>query len=354
MTPLFLSRPVYLLLFYLLSVVYLIGLFVPLMDNDSAHHANIALRMHLTGDYVNLVDQGKDYLDKPHLLFWMSALSYHVFGVTAFAYKFPSFLFSIFGIYATYRLGKTLYNSETGRLAALITASAFAYILANNDVRMEAMLTAAVALALWQGAEWVNHKKIIHALGTALGLALGFCIKGHIGVLTPLIGICFYVLQRKDWKCFYHPHLAIIILFFFILIAPVLYCYYLQFDQHPEKLIRGQAGRSGVRFILWQQIFERFEGKGFAAAPNKDYLFFFHSFLWVFAPWSILAYIAFFNRLKNLRTQEWLTAGTLLVTGLLINFSGFKLPHYLNIIFPVSAVLTAAFLLQQRERPAIL
>ena len=34
----------------------------------------------------------------------------------------------------------------------------------------------------------------------------------------------------------------------------------------------------------------------------------------------------------------------------MITLSGFKLPHYLNIIFPVTAVFTAAYLLEQWER----
>ena len=143
----FLSSSIYKFLFALLGLVYIIGLFVPLMDNDSAHHADIALHMYLTGDYVSLVDHAGDYLDKPHLHFWLSAFSYKVFGVTTFAYKLPSFLFTILGTYSTYRLGKSLYDNEVGKLAALIIASSFAYILANNDVRMDAMLTAAVAFS---------------------------------------------------------------------------------------------------------------------------------------------------------------------------------------------------------------
>src|SRR5688572_4834884 len=149
------------------------------MDNDSAHHANIALRMHLTGDYVNLVDYGRDYLDKPHLHFWLCALSYKIFGVTGFAYKFPSFLFTILGTYSTYRLGKALYNLETGKLASLIIASSFAYILANNDVRMDAILTASIAFATWQLVAFIHDKKMVNIAGAALGLALGFCTKGH-------------------------------------------------------------------------------------------------------------------------------------------------------------------------------
>jgi hypothetical protein len=34
----------------------------------------------------------------------------------------------------------------------------------------------------------------------------------------------------------------------------------------------------------------------------------------------------------------------------MLTFSGFKLPHYLNIIFPATAVMTAAFLVQRWER----
>lgn len=346
------SRTQYILLFSFLALVYIIGLFVPLMDNDSAHHADIALRMYLTGDYVNLVDHGKDYLDKPHLHFWLSAFSYSIFGVTGFAYKLPSFLFTVLGTFSTYRLGKGLYNSEVGRMAALIVASAFAYLLANNDVRMDAILTASIIFATWQLVDWVNNKKPVNAIGAALGLALGFCTKGHIAVFTPAVGIFFYILYKKDWRSFYHPQLVVLLLSFALFISPVVYCYYLQYDLHPEKVVRGKSGRSGVAFILWQQNFERFQGDSFGADAKNDYLFFFHSFLWAFAPWSILAFIAFFKRLKSIasRWHEWLTIGTFIVFALMISFSGFKLPHYLNIIFPASAVLTASYLVEQREK----
>ena len=352
MQPSILSRSQYILLFSFLGLVYIIGLFVPLMDNDSAHHANIALRMYLTSDYVSLVDHGKDYLDKPHLHFWLSAWSYSVFGVTGFAYKFPSFLFTILGTYSTYRLGRSLYNSEVGRLAALIVTSAFAYILANNDVRMDAILTASIIFATWQGVEWVNNKRIINAIGFALGLALGFCTKGHIGVVIPAVGIFFYILYTKAWKSFYHPQLLLILLSSALFIAPVVYCYYLQFDLHPEKIIRGKSGRSGIEFILWQQNFERFQGDSFGADGKNDYLFFFHSFLWAFAPWSIIGFAAFFGRLKSFATRqhEWLTLSMFTLMLLLMTFSGFKLPHYLTIIFPTTAVLTAAYLVEQREK----
>ncbi|HNA91615.1 MAG TPA: glycosyltransferase family 39 protein, partial [Chitinophagaceae bacterium] len=171
------SKTTYYFLFALLALVYVVGLFVPLMDNDSAHHANIALHMYLTGDFVSLIDHHGAYLDKPHLHFWLCAFSYKIFGVNTFAYKLPSFLFTVLGVYSTFRLGKLLYNEATGKLAALILASSFAFILANNDVRMDAILTACIAFSIWQLVAWMQNKKIIHVFGAALGLALGFCTK---------------------------------------------------------------------------------------------------------------------------------------------------------------------------------
>lgn len=351
MNTFFLPATTYKFLFTLLGLIYIAGLFVPLMDNDSAHHANIALRMHLTGDYVNLIDYGKDYLDKPHLHFWLCAFSYKLFGVTSFAYKFPSFLFTILGTYSTYRLGKALYDNETGKLATLIVASAFAYMLANNDVRMDAILTASIALATWQLVAFIQDKKLLHTAGAALGLALGFCTKGHIAVFVPAVGALCYILYRKEWKIFLNWKWIVVLLLFGLFIAPVVYCYYLQYNLHPEKIVRGKDNINGVQFILFGQSVERFQGDSFGSDSKNDYFFFLHSFLWAFAPWCILAYIAIAGRLRQLlkRKEEWLTTGIFIIVLLVVSFSGFKLPHYLNIVFPSTAVLTAAFIMTKRN-----
>jgi 4-amino-4-deoxy-L-arabinose transferase-like glycosyltransferase len=356
----FLSNRIYIFLFSLLGLVYLSGLFVPLIDNDSAHHAGIALRMHLTGDYVSLIDQSGDYLDKPHLLFWLCAVSYKIFGVTAFAYKFPSFLFTILGTYSVYRLGKSLYNNETGKLAALIIASAFAYILANNDVRMDAILTAGIAFATWQLVEFINHKKIMNIAGAAPGLAIGFCTKGHIAVFVPAVATLFYILYKKEWKLLYNWKWLLLLLLFGLFISPVVYCYYLQYNLHPEKIVRGKDHINGIKFILLNQSVERFSG-GMGGDAKNDYFFFLHSFLWAFAPWSILTYMAVTGRIKNFLQrkpapvvtgrEEWATTGVFIVVAIIVSLSGFKLPHYINIIFPAAAVMTAVYLLKQQSKP---
>jgi hypothetical protein len=234
-----------------------------------------------------------------------------------------------------------------GKLAALIVASSFGYILATNDVRMDAILTSAIIFATLHLIKFIQQKQqwVSIVLGS-LGLALGFSTKGHIGVLLPVIAVLAYIIYLRQYELFYSWKWLIVIVLFFLFISPVLFAFYYQFNLHPEKEIRGENNINGIKFILWNQNTERFKGEKFGDAGSKDYSFFFHSFLWTFFPWAILAYYSVVKRVKHFfsRKQEWLTTIVFLITFLIISFAGYKLPHYLNIVFPFCAIMVAQLL----------
>jgi hypothetical protein len=124
------------------------------MDNDSGHHADIALRMYLTAIMLLYMIIAAIILISRIFFSGLSAeLSY--FWRYFFCLPVSFFSFYYLGTYSIFRLGKELYGHEIGKLAALIAASSFCYILANNDVRMDAILTAAIAFATWQLVAYV-------------------------------------------------------------------------------------------------------------------------------------------------------------------------------------------------------
>jgi 4-amino-4-deoxy-L-arabinose transferase-like glycosyltransferase len=68
--------------------VHLIGvLSIPLMDIDAAQYASISREMLERNSFLQIYDLGKDYLDKPPMLFWLSALSMKIFGISDWAYR---------------------------------------------------------------------------------------------------------------------------------------------------------------------------------------------------------------------------------------------------------------------------
>jgi 4-amino-4-deoxy-L-arabinose transferase-like glycosyltransferase len=125
---------------------------------------------------------------------------------------------------------------------------------------------------------------------------------------------------------------------------------------HPEKLVNGSYGNSGVKFLLWSHSVDRFSGnRNLVASP--EFSFFFHTILWAFLPWTVLLVTGVFSRCKELWetrfasffSREQLSFAGVWAIFILMSFAKFKLPHYLNILFPLMSIFSAAWLWQLRE-----
>jgi len=343
----------YWFLLLLIFVAYLVGMCSTLLENDSAQFAVMAMRMFQENDFINLFKGPNEYLDKPHMHYWLAALSYKIFGLHDWAYRIPAILATLLGAFSCYGLGKLLYNVDTGKLAALIFMTAQTIVLSVIDVRTDAVLTGFAIFAIWQLAAYIEKKQLKHIVLGAIGTGIAFATKGQIAILVIGLPLLCHLAYTNKWNRFLSWKVLVALAVFILTIAPMLYAYYQQFDLHPEKIIRGRGDRSGVFFILWEQSFERMSGSGQGIGKNSsDYLFFFHTFLWVFLPWTFIAILGISSRIKALiklrfafRPQyEFLTVGGIILIFIIISFAQFKLPHYLNIAIPLFSVLTAAYL----------
>lgn len=334
---------------YLLLIAVLLNataLCSEIMEPDGALYAAIAKHIALTGDWVNLYGDGHDWLDKPHLPFWLAAVSFRCMGVNAFAYKLPAFLCWLAGLYYTWRLALVLYGRSVAQLTALIYATALHAILANFDVRAEAYLTAFVVAAiyyLYQAGE--TNRPWRYLIAGAFCCALAVMTKGVFVLITIGAGLVIYQLVTRQWKWFL-IYWWIVLALTAVFILPELYSLYRQFDSHPEKIVFGQTHVSGIRFFFWDSQFGRFFNSG-PIKGHGDVTFFLHTVLWAFLPWSLFLYVAVVQLLRKktpFQQRHWVAAGGALVSFLLFSFSGFQLPHYIVIVFPQLAMLTAAWL----------
>lgn len=349
------------LLFALAALVYFSGMFLEVMDVDSAQYASIAREMLDNGQFLEIQHQGRDYLDKPPLLFWTTAAFYYLFGIHDWTFRLSSILFSILGIISTYKLGHLLYNKRTGFISAVVLMTSQAFILMNHDVRTDTILTNAIVFAVWKITEFLYYQQRRDLIWGFTGIAIAMMAKGPLGLMVPALAIGSYLIGRKRYKDLFRKEWIIGIFWVLLLLAPMTYGLYKQFDLHPEKelLFLSDAGNtyktgvSGVKFFYWTQSFGRLTGENVWKDQSGPF-FFVHTFLWAFLPWALIAIVALFWRiynairdiLKGNKKQEWLTLGGFILPFLALSTSGYKLPHYINVVFPFAAIITAEFILR--------
>jgi hypothetical protein len=92
----------------------------------------------------------------------------------------------------------------------------------------------------------------------------------------------------------------------FVFALPELIALYAQFDLHPEKIMFGHNHVSGIRWFFIDSQFGRFFGTGPIMTTNPPplhQLFFIHTFLWSFLPWSLLYPVAIYYSVRYFKKQ---------------------------------------------------
>jgi hypothetical protein len=126
---------------------------------------------------------------------------------------------------------------------------------------------------------------------------------------------------------------------------------YDQFDLHPDKIVNGKTGVSGLRFFYWTQSFGRITGES-VWNNGAGISFLLQNMLWSFLPWILFFIAALIWQIKNIvlqkftikKTAEAICLGGFILTYLSLGMSKYQLPHYIFVGFPFAAIITAVYL----------
>jgi 4-amino-4-deoxy-L-arabinose transferase-like glycosyltransferase len=287
------------------------GLLIDILEPDGALYATIAKTIARSGDFINLYVDGKDWLDKPHFPFWMAALSFRLLGINGFAYKFPALLFWGIGAWYTWRLALSVYGKPIAQLSTLIYVSAAHLVISNNDVRAEPYLTGLIIGSVYHfykvsrtPASWrltgQSARPWLHLVAGSLFAGAALMTKGPFVLVTIAGGLILDWVIGGEWSQFRGIRWWIAIILTALFTLPEIYCLYVQFDTHPEKLVFGHTGVSGVRWFFWDSQFGRFFNTG-PIRGSGDPFFYFHTLLWAFLPWSVMLYAAVIQKCRGFR-----------------------------------------------------
>ncbi len=330
-------------------IVYCIGAFaIPLMDVDAAQYASISREMLEKQSYLQLFDLNADYLDKPPMLFWLSALSMKFFGIYDWVYRIPSLLFLGLALFSTFQFAKLFYSITTARLATLMLASSQAFFLIAHDVRTDTMLVGWVMAAICALSYWTVQKQNKHFFIAVIAIAGGMMTKGPIALVVPILCFVPEWFCKKDWSYFFKPIYIVGIIIIALLLFPMTWGLYQQFDLHPGKIINHRPIQSGVEFYYWTQSFGRYTGEN-AFKEMGYFTFLLENMFWSFLPWIFVFLWALVAKFVSIikegllsPTNERISFFGFVLTYLVLSRSQAQLPHYIFVVFPLAAVLTAA------------
>ena len=314
-----------------------LGLWIPVMNVDAAQYASMSREMAETGSYLQVYNRGGDYLDKPPLLFWLSAALMQVFGASTLWYKLPSFLFSVFAGYGIFRIATLNRNVEAGMYAALIWFTSQAWFLMTLDVRTDLLLTSCIALSVWQFEEWFASGKYKHTLFAGIFVGCAMLAKGPLGLVLPMVVVFVSALSKGKLKSLLHPVNWAWVLVTALMLVPMCIGLWQQFESE------------GLYFFFWKQSFGRITGENEwqnGAGP----FFLTQNLLWAVLPWTYVLLLALWHivraalqKVSTIHGYGFMLAG-IFFPLVSLSASRYQLPHYIFVALPYVAILCGVWL----------
>ncbi|MEQ8820141.1 MAG: glycosyltransferase family 39 protein [Sumerlaeia bacterium] len=182
-----------------------LGLY-PIFDTTEARYAEIPREMVSSGDWITpQLDPGLPFWGKPPLSFWITAVSFRVFGFSEFSARLPHLLVSLFAVLLVYVTAKRLFGGNAGLLAALILSTTGLFYALSAGIMTDPTLATCVTLAMCgfvlslfgEGSE--GGRRFWGYLFFA-GAGLAMLAKGPVGLVLIALPIGLWLIAAKQWK----------------------------------------------------------------------------------------------------------------------------------------------------------
>jgi len=322
----------------------------PLLDDVDAAQAQLARNMLTSGDWVSGRLDGVLFLDKAPLKYWLSAVSYMIFGVHDWAARTPTALAAVLLCWVAVRMGRWAFSEKAGFYAGLVLVSCVGLFLFTRIIIPDVILTLSITLSIWGFLRAIDDEEPhprLWAWVFAAGCAAGVLLKGMIGVVFPMAAAFVYLLvtrhlfDRQMWRRL-HPFTGALI--FLAIAAP---WHVLAIIRNPPYFDFTMHARPGeYRGFFWSYFInehvlrflnERYP-RDYATVPRPA--FWLLNLVWLF-PWS--ACLAFLGRVSYRKATR---AGRMRLmalcwTGVVMLFFTFSTTqeYYSMPVYPAMALL---------------
>ncbi len=303
----------------------------PLWSTDEGRYAEIAREMWKTKNFVIPQYFSVDWLEKPVLSFFLTAVSYGIFGVNEFAARFVPALSAVLGILLTFLFVRRLFDRKTAELSAVILTTTVGYVLVGRFAVIDMLMTLWLSCALFcLMTGYFNNKRSFY-LASYIFMGLGFLTKGLIGIILPLLIMGVFLLSRRNLKEIFKLQLLPGAL---ILAAIILPWWLAAMAQKPEFF----------KVFILEHHFGRFTTQTFGR--SKPFWFFLPVLIGACFPWSLFLPAAIRNIFKSggeHKDKLFFLLCWLAVIFIFFSIPKSKLPYYLLPVSVPVAIICASY-----------
>ena len=171
-----------------------------LFDWDEINFAESTREMLVSGDFFHVQINFEPFHEKPPLFFWLQALSMKVFGINAFAARFPNALLGVLTPIILFFMGTKIKNSSFGLLWSLIYMLGILPSLYFRTGIIDPYFNLFIFTSIYFGFLYLSKEKAknkIHLVLSGMFAGLALITKGPVAILVILIVFIFLRLIRK-------------------------------------------------------------------------------------------------------------------------------------------------------------
>lgn len=305
-------------------------------DPVESNYALPAKEMLLSGDWLTPHIYGQIWFDKPILIYWLTALSYKLFGFSDSVSRLVPAVAGAGGIALIYSFTSRMVSRRHGLVAATILATSVHYFYMSKALVTDMLLFVAGSAGL--AYFYMGYKKYKGTKFWYLYMypcfALAVLAKGPVGVLIPGMVIVIFLLVEKNWKELLTMRIVSGTLLFSLITLPWFYYMYLLHGMEFVTLLLG------VHNVLRATVAEH---------PRNN-VFYYYPVIFIigFLPWIgfVLHGIwkGFLDAWRNKASFQRFLLIWIFSFFLFYSFMATKYPTYLFPLWFPGAILTAMYL----------
>ncbi|MBP2627817.1 MAG: hypothetical protein H6Q68_2528 [Firmicutes bacterium] len=333
------SKDICLGIFLVSFIFYLLGSHImPITDPVESNYALTAKEMVLSSDWVSPRIYGNVWFDKPVFFYWLTAISFKLFGFSDLAARISPAFFAALGLVMIYWVVNKLSKPSVAFLATVVIGTSLEYVVLSKLIITDMVFFLFNSTALvffYLGYINMDDTKRWY-LGMYISMGLAVLTKGPVGVLLPGLVMVIFIGLQRNWAELKKMFIPTGLLLFLAVTLPW-YC--AMYAIHGTDFLNTFLG---VHNYLRATVSEH---------PKDNVIYYYIVVFFIsMLPWSAVALKAFAQGYKDLRSKSsplilfsfiWILVYFIFYTLMATKYLTYTFP----ILFPISILI--AFYLDQ-------